>query len=198
MCRTSLAIGALAFLGLTASPSDERTDGAPGADSKDLWDFKSPAARTAVSKFQKVEEKANAEYQQRLSEARTTLLTDLDLAMKEATRTANLDEANRINAAQKSLAAINAAAWPTTVRQLQILFAFYGANASWVDVTPQVRDLATKGGNRSVKILPDSGVLRIADPAFGLHKSLVIVYTWNRKLNISLTASNQQATLPPQ
>jgi hypothetical protein len=62
-----------------------------------------------------------------------------------------------------------------------------------MDVTKQVRDLVR--GN--VLRFDSDHKLFQPDPAFGVRKSLVIVYSLNGNLGTSITREDQQVELPP-
>jgi hypothetical protein len=190
MTRSIVSVGLLAVVASALGRVGEE----PDDQKKDLWDFQHPAARAAVLKFQKVEEAANTEYQKKVGEARGTLLSDLDAAIKETTRSGNLDEANRITVARRSIGEVDASAWPTCAKNLVILYAAYGWNDKWKDVTAKLRELAAKENNRSVTVAAINSLF--GDPAFGQVKSLVVVYSYNRKLKVSMIGYEKQVTIP--
>ncbi len=71
------------------------------ADIVPLPSFKNPEAKKAKSKYDEAVSNAKKEYEQRLTQARETLIADLDLAQKGASDAGDLDEAVRIRDVKK-------------------------------------------------------------------------------------------------
>jgi uncharacterized protein (TIGR03067 family) len=67
------------------------------------WDFKAPAARATKKKLDAALTEADATFPRAAGNARKALIKDLEAAMKEATRAADLDEALKLRAAIVSI-----------------------------------------------------------------------------------------------
>jgi hypothetical protein len=168
----------------------EEKDGDPDS----VWELRTPSAKVALTRYQKADEAANGECQKRLSEARKALVADLDAALKEATRGANLEEANRINAAKKRFSELNSSAWPPAGRQTLIHYAAFGAYDKWKDVSEKVRELLAAGKNKPLTLVPSTTLF--GDPAFGHWKSLVVVYSHDHKLGVAIGPMDKPITIP--
>jgi hypothetical protein len=93
--RPSLVVFALTLLVPFASGDD--------AKQVDPWSFKSPRAVTARNKYDASVLEADARADELKSAARSKLIKDLEGAMEDATRSANLDDAIKIRSAIKDL-----------------------------------------------------------------------------------------------
>ncbi len=72
--------------------------GAPGVGAKSEAEPRSAAAKAAIRKYDKAMEKAMQAYSREAEIAKKGAATELAVALKAATRAANLEEANRIKA----------------------------------------------------------------------------------------------------
>ncbi len=68
-----------------------------------------------------------------------------------------------------------------------ILYARHGAFQSWADVTQNVRSLVSQSKAQQLVFKGGSNELGIPDPAFGEHKSLVVVYRYRGGVHLSVT-----------
>lgn len=90
MKRSAAVIGIVVIALATVAPgAGDDADNAP----------KTAAAKSALRKYEKSLEKAQQAFAREAGTARKTATAELEVAMKAATRAANLDEANRIKAA---------------------------------------------------------------------------------------------------
>ncbi len=70
-----------------------------------------------------------------------------------------------------------------------VLAAQYGADERWLDVTDTFRKRITNG-----KL--DVSTAGLPDPAYFVHKALVIAYAWEGKVLVSITSEDQKISLP--
>ena len=163
---------AVALLGAAADPPE----------------FKNMRARDATSAFEKDQRRAEDEYNKRMATARTKYKEALAGAKNAAMKSGDLEDANRMQAEIdqlseeiKSPARLARADGPLTVRSAR-----YGAGDKWADVTQNVRSHVHGGGLVNFyEGLPD--------PAFGVHKSLVVEGAYGGK-DFVLTLGESRAT----
>ena len=74
-------------------------------------------------------------------------------------------------------------------RGFAILAAQFGDDDKWVDVTDTFRQRIVNGRL-------DSSAADLPDPAFGVHKSLVILYAWQGRAMLSITRDDRPVVLP--
>jgi WD40 repeat protein len=78
-----------------------------------------------------------------------------------------------------------------------VLFARYGANRGWADVTERIRwVVAQAGGQRAVFKRSDVD-LATPDPSFGEHKSLVVVYRYRTAIYLRAYPDNPWQAITP-
>jgi WD40 repeat protein len=83
-----------------------------------------------------------------------------------------------------------AAIWPAPGQELLVLAARYGSEGTWANVTTQVQHLV-KGPSLTVVAYDDF----VGDPFPGKSKTLFIVYRYNNRVRLAITAQGQTAVL---
>lgn len=148
----------------------------------------SDSAKKARAAYDAGIKKLDEEYQRKLAELRDQYVKGLEEARTGALAKKDLEEAQRVLAAQKE-ATGEAAASAT----LQIEAAYYGWNTKWVNVTPVVRREVGKG-----QLVIASGTFEklFGDPAFKEHKTLVVVYRQKGLIGVSIAGSGQVLRAP--
>lgn len=138
----------------------------------------SPFAITALNKYERVEQKARQDYAHVMAAAEKQLDADLNVALRQAVASGDLDEGTRINAARKESATrlkddqdLSVAA-PTRGAVITIISARYGTAIEGMDVTKVLRTLV-KGNTLDVPGKFHQIVKK--DPAPGVLKSIVAV-----------------------
>jgi hypothetical protein len=174
---TALGLAALFCLGAPAQTGDA---------------FTSPAAKAAKAKFDKAAAELHKRHAQEAAELRQVYVRELTAARAEALKANNLEEAQRIVAAIKEQEeALKAPeSEPGPGGRLVVITARYGADERWTDVTKQVRSLVR--GNR----LAIPSVEGLPDPAFGVRKALVIVYSVDGSVQTEIRGDGQPVLLP--
>jgi hypothetical protein len=82
------------------------------------------------------------------------------------------------------------AVWPAPGQKFLVLAARYGAEGAWLDATTQVQHLV-KGSSLTVLSSDDL----VGDPYRNKSKALFIVYRYDNRLRLAITAQNQTAVL---
>jgi hypothetical protein len=77
-----------------------------------------------------------------------------------------------------------------------VLYARYGAYNAWTDVTDLIRRLVVQAPGQRLALPRSLTDLGIPDPAFGEHKSLVIVYRYRGGIHLSITGDSDTANVP--
>ena len=77
-----------------------------------------------------------------------------------------------------------------------VLYASYGAYRGWVDVTDRIRWLLVQARGQKAAFKRNSVDLGVPDPAFGEHKSLVVVYRFGGGIYLSIGGDEDMVTIP--
>jgi hypothetical protein len=77
-----------------------------------------------------------------------------------------------------------------------ILFAAYGNNETWMDVTLNARPLLAQAKDFKLSAKTDSGVFGVGDPVPFVQKTMVIVYRFRERVRWSITADGDMINLP--
>ena len=80
---------------------------------------------------------------------------------------------------------------PAPAQPLTILYARFGSGNGWADETAKAQR-RVKDAKLTVRVED----LFSADPAFGKHKALVLVYRSGGKVLVNITPDGEAATLP--
>jgi hypothetical protein len=138
--------------------------------------FKNVRAREAAAAYEKDQRRAEDEYNKRMSAARNKYREALSGAKNAAMKSGDLDDANHMQAEIEQLSDdTKGPPRPAKVEgPVVVRSASYGAGDKWADVTKTVRSHVRGPGLANFyEGLPD--------PAYGVHKSLVIEGTYGGK-----------------
>jgi hypothetical protein len=122
---------------------------------------------------------------------RKAYLAELDKAARAATQRKDAPETDRIVAESDEILRGEAAS--TGRRGFRVLQAHYGIDERWIDVTDEVRPLIRGNVLRFGK---DTDFHFKTDPAYGVLKQLVIIYSLDGNTGVSITADRQRVELP--
>jgi hypothetical protein len=147
----------------------------------------SAPALIAIANYTAAVGKLDDDYARRLFTLRRQYIKELDSARKASLEKDDLDEAQRLLAEKKRVEA--ATFQPGANRGLVILCAVYGIEDQWLDITPRVRSLVR---NAQFHYAPEEW-RSLPEVAPGRHKSIIISYTLDGKLYVSITRDDQQA-----
>jgi hypothetical protein len=153
--------------------------------------YKSRRARKALVQYDEALKKLNQEYAKNLAGIQKQYADELEESRKAALEAKNLDDAQRI---LTTLIALEeemkeGKAGPGFV----LLSAKYGAADKWIDVTTNLRRLLKR--REPLSVAPDE--LRVNDPAFGLKKSLAVVYQMQGKIHLEMFSDGSSVVIPP-
>jgi hypothetical protein len=149
--------------------------------------FTSVAALHAVANYTSGLRKLDDDYAHRLAALRQQYVKEIDGARKAALEREDLDEAQRLLAEKKRVAA--GTLQPGGGRGLVILSAVYGVDDQWRDISDQVRSKVTFS---KFHYAPEEW-RTLPDVAPGRHKSIIICYTLDGKVGVSITQDDQAA-----
>ena len=152
---------------------------------------KSAAVRKARGTFQTSLRTLNQRYDAEAKALRKTYLAELDRA-KAAAQPPDAAEADRIVAEADELARTQEGVGDR--RGFRVLRAHYGIDERWADVTDELRPLVR--GN-VLRFGLGTDVNFKTDPAYGVLKRLVIVYSLDGNTGVSITGEKQRVELPP-
>ncbi|MDR3618095.1 MAG: hypothetical protein P4L85_02005 [Paludisphaera borealis] len=169
-------------VGLTAVETDADEEETP----------RRAAAPKTRSKFQTSTKSLNQRYDVELKGLRKSYLATLDKAAKTAAQQKDAQETDRIIGEADEIVRGGAAA--AGRRGFQLLRAHYGVDQRWLDVTDQLRPLI-RGDVLRFGLGADFNFKE--DPAFGVLKQLIIVYSLDGNTGVSITADSQRVELPP-
>lgn len=156
--------------------------------------LQSKAAKEAVADYEKTSAILLSNHQAYHAEALKILVGFLKEAQRKALLANDTDEALRISLRIKE-AENDLPAEPKKgpVRGLEIISAHWGAGATWINVTANVR--ANVRGSQLIMPLVETS-LRAPDPARGSFKNLVIVYSVNGKVETAFFNWDSRVQLP--
>lgn len=159
---------------LTLAPDDVFVDAPP---------FRSPAALDARRNYDKAVEKLDRSSSKRIERATERYLQDLEDAYTKAMAKNEKNEALRLTA---MIDALKKSEYVTADAGLQVLAARWGADsgtsAIWLDVTEQIKGIATPK-----RLTIAKGPLHgLPDPADGRGKSLFVLYRYNGRTALRL------------
>jgi len=125
---------------------------------------------------------------------RKSYLAELDKAARSTAQGKDVPEADRIGAEAAEILRGAGAGTAAERRGFRVLRATYGIDERWADVTdlvvPLIRgDVLRFGLGTDVNFK--------ADPAYGVPKRLVIVYSLDGNAGVSITGDGQRVELPP-
>lgn len=149
-----------------------------------------PALKLARSKYQSSLETQNERYDTDIKAARRKYLGEIDRASKAipkknvVERKELVAEADRVNLGDSET---------SDPRGFHIVRAEIGLDEQWNDVTIQVRDFVQ--GNQLKIAKPDYTFK--PDAAFGVKKTLIVVYTVDGKPGIYTAPADRDVSLPP-
>lgn len=146
----------------------------------------------ARGKFQASLGAINQRYDVELKGLRGAYLAELDKAGKAAAQRKDVAEADRITA--EAVEVVRADAEIGDRRGFRVLRAYYGIDERWIDVTDQLLPLV-RGNALRFGLGTDFSFK--TDPAFGVVKRLIIVYSLDGNTGVSITADKQRVELPP-
>jgi hypothetical protein len=149
---------------------------------------KSLPATQAKTRFELAVKKIDDEYVRSWRKLAEQLDKDLAQAQKQAETNRNSEEVVAIAAVRKQIELNRTIPTP----KFQIISAQFGADRRWVDVTDKVRNLVRDG---RLSIVGDKANLG-DDPARGAHKCLVVAYTSNGKVGLSVRSTADAMNLP--
>lgn len=156
--------------------------------------FSSKSAKDAVAEYEKNVSGLTKSFQDYHAEALKILIGRLGEARRKALEANDLDEAQRCALRIKEAEdAQPADPKKGPVKGFDVIGAYWGAQGSWINVTPNVQ--AYVRGGRLVIPLVESA-LRAPDPAKGVFKSLVIVYAVNGKVETAIFPWDGRVQLP--
>ena len=147
----------------------------------------SSAAIKAITNYSIGIRKLDEDYSRRLDALRKQYVKELDVARKAALEKDDLDEAQRLLAEKKRVEI--ASLQPGANRGLVILCAVFGIDEQWIDITPRVRSLVK---NAQFHYAPEDW-RSLPDVAPGRHKTIIVSYALDGKLNVSIIQDDQQA-----
>ena len=153
---------------------------------------RSAGVQKARGAFQTAVKVLNQRYDAALKGLRKPYLAELDKAAKAAALRKDVPEADRIVAEADEILRGEAAA--AGRRGFRVLQAQYGIDERWVDVTDQVVPLIR---GDVLRFGLGTEVNFKADPALGVLKRLVIVYSLDGNAGVSITGDKQRVELPP-
>ncbi len=150
------------------------------------------ATSKARNSFQSAQRTLNQKYDTELKNLRKTYTTELDKVAKTPEAKADAVEASRIVA--EGHESVRRDPELPDRRGFQILSAKYGIDSRWIDVTDELKPLM-RGNLLRFGLGTDFSFK--TDPAYGVVKRLVIVYTIDGNPGVSITADKQRVELPP-
>jgi hypothetical protein len=142
--------------------------------------------------FQTSLKSLNQRYDSELKGLRKSYLAELDKAGKTAAQQKDMSEADRIVAEADEI--VRSEPEVADRRGFRVLRAHYGIDERWVDVTDQVIPLIRGNGLR-FGLGTDFSFK--TDPAYGVVKRLIIVYSLDGNTGVSITSDKQRVELPP-
>ncbi len=77
-----------------------------------------------------------------------------------------------------------------------VLFAAYGHNDVWTDLTARVRALLMQAKDQKLAVKVEPGELGFVDPAPTTTKSLVVVYRYHERVRLTITGDGSTAKVP--
>ncbi len=149
-----------------------------------------PALQTARTTFQSALAKLNEKYDADTKANRRKFFGEVEKAARFASKKANSHTADFIAEEERANLGDSEANDP---RGFHIVRAEIGVNDQWNDVTAQVRGLVR---DSRLKMTKADYELK-TDPAFGVHKTLIIIYTVDGKPGIYTAQAEQDVDLPP-
>jgi hypothetical protein len=142
--------------------------------------------------FQTALRSLNQKYDVETKSLRKAYLAELEKARKAAAEQQDGQEADRIVAEADEIVRDDPEV--PDRRGFQILSARYGIDERWDDVTDQLRPLV-RGDVLRFGLGTDVNFKN--DPAYGVLKRLIIVYSLNGNTGVSITGDKQRVELPP-
>ena len=150
---------------------------------------RSVEAKKAQADYDAAVKKLDEEYQKKVDDVKAKYVAEMDAARKTALAAKDLDEAQRILSAVKDISEETPGNGG-----FHVIAAWYGWYDKWGDVTVHVRKYVKNGTLR----LPQAGEMssKVGDPAFGQHKSLVILYRVKGYMRIAIVGDDKPVVLP--
>jgi hypothetical protein len=179
---SSLGVSALLICAIVFSTANPHLLGSP----------QSSEAIKARLKYEGEFDKLNADYAKKLDGLRQQYIRDLDIVRKKALEKEDLDEAQRLLEEKKWIEAKNQ---PGMAKGMGILCAVWGIDDKWVDVTHTLRG-AVKNSQLHLNLSEPNALSSTLDVAPGRRKTLMVAYTFDGKVYLSLTRDDQPVDLP--
>jgi hypothetical protein len=134
----------------------------------------------------------NQQYDAEMKGLRQAYLAELEKAEKAAAQQKDRPEADRIVAEADEIFRDDPEV--PDRRGFRIISARYGIDERWADVTDELRPLL-RGNVLRFGLGTDVNLKN--DPAYGVFKRLIIVYSLNGNTGVSITTDKQRVELPP-
>jgi Domain of unknown function (DUF3395) len=162
---------------------------------------KSAAAKKAKASYEAELDKLDREMARRQADLRHQYLRDLDDALKQALAGDDLDEAQRIVTAKRAADAGEPTTKAATPQAgFAVLFALFGTESQWADVTRLVRG-RVRSSRLSIMVPYHGATLQqmgFPDPAPNKAKALVVVYANAGSVGAAVVGPEERLELPPR